>query len=107
MPAEDRYLKHTDRESYIWANNNLCANNSYGLGYNVYAVPEGQYLIGTNGRINPNATLGNIVNYNGNSYMLLPDDWRDATFQNGLRQEYNITATGSNEKVLSMVLQVT
>ena len=98
MPVENKYIKHTDRESYIWANNNLCANNSYGLGYNVYAVPEGQYLIGTNGRINPNATLGNIVNYNGNSYMLLPDDWRDATFQNGLRQEYNITATGSNEK---------
>ncbi|MDE5814193.1 MAG: TonB-dependent receptor plug domain-containing protein, partial [Muribaculaceae bacterium] len=32
-----------------------------GLGYMVYNVPEGQVLIGANGRLNPNATLGNRV----------------------------------------------
>lgn len=35
--------------------------SSGGLGYVVYAVPEGQQLIGTNGKLNPNATLGNRV----------------------------------------------
>ncbi len=42
-----------------------------GLGYVVYAVPEGQYLIGTNGRLNPNATLGNRV-YNNGNFIPLP-----------------------------------
>jgi DegV family protein with EDD domain len=33
------------------------------LGYNVYSVPAGQYLIGTNGKLNPAAKLGNVVEY--------------------------------------------
>ena len=84
--------------AWLWANQNLTANNSFGLGYNVYNVPEGQYLIGPDGKLNPNAALGNIISYNGNQYMLYPDDWVDAAFQNGLRQEYTVTATGSNQK---------
>ncbi len=40
-----------------------------------HAVPEGQYLIGTNGRLNPNATLGNRVYNNGKLDTLTPDDW--------------------------------
>ncbi len=100
--ALDRYavnkLGYTNSAAHVFANQNLTANNSYGLGYNVYRVPDGQYLIGTNGKLNPNAQLGNIINYNGNSYMLMPDDWTDATYQNGLRQEYTVTATGSNDK---------
>ena len=84
-------------DAYIWANQNLTASNSYGLGYNVYTLPEGQMLIGTNGKLNPNATLGRVVSNNGNLYTLMPDDWKDATFQNGLRQEYTVTANGSNE----------
>lgn len=91
-------VKHSPEESYQWAVNNLTASNAYGLGYNVFTVPEGQYLIGTNGRLNPNATLGRLVTSNGKQYMLMPDDWRDATFQSGLRQEYNVTATGTHDK---------
>ena len=81
-----------------WANQNLTASNEFGLGYNVFTVPNGQNLIGTNGKLNPNATLGNVISYNGNSYTLMPDDWVDAAFQNGLRQEYTLTASGSNNK---------
>ena len=81
-----------------WANQNLTAANEYGLVYNVFTVPDGQNLIGTNGKMNPNATLGNVINYGGNSYTLIPDDWVDAAFQNGLRQEYNLSASGSNQK---------
>ncbi len=63
-----------------------------GLGYVVYAVPEGQYLIGTNGRLNPNATLGNRVYNNGKLYTLTPDDWVDEAFPQcaapGIQHEY-------------------
>lgn len=71
--------------------------SSGGLGYNVYTVPNGEYLIGTNGRLNPNATLGRRVYKNGQVYTMLPDDWTDETYQNGFRQEYNVSVSGGNE----------
>ena len=77
--------------AHNWAVNNMFSG-AYNLGYNVYTVPQGQSLIGTDGKLNPNATLGRVVN----GYMLYPDSWRDAVYQTGLRQEYNVTATGSN-----------
>ena len=77
---------YSDMEAHNMANQHLTTNDAYGLGYNVYSVPEGQYMIGTNGKLNPNATLGNVVNYNGQDYMLLPDDWTDAAYKTGLRQ---------------------
>ena len=67
-------------------------NSDMTLWYNVYNVPKGQQLIGMNGKLNPNATLGNVVN----GYYLTPDDWTDAAYKNSLRQEYSITATGGN-----------
>ena len=84
--------------AHIMANQNLTANNAYGLGYNVYNVPTGQYMIGENGKLNPNATLGNLVSYQGQNYLLLPDDWTDAAYKNGLRQEYTVTATAGSDK---------
>ena len=84
--------------AHIMANNNLTAANSYGLGYNVYSVPAGQFMIGENGKLNPKARLGNVVNYNGQEYTLLPDDWTDAAYKNGLRQEYSLTATAGTDK---------
>ncbi|MBQ8520063.1 MAG: SusC/RagA family TonB-linked outer membrane protein, partial [Bacteroides sp.] len=85
--------------AWINANTNLTGKLGYGgLGYNVYTVPEGQYLIGTNGKLNPNATLGRIVNYKGEDYLLTPDDWQDVGTRTGNRQEYNLSISGSNEK---------
>ena len=46
-----------------------------GLGYQVFSVPEGQEFIGPDGKVNPSASLGNRVNYNGEDYLLMPDDW--------------------------------
>ncbi|MDE5967880.1 MAG: TonB-dependent receptor, partial [Muribaculaceae bacterium] len=69
-----------------------------GLGYNVFAVPNGEYLIGSNGKLNPNATLGNRVAYNGNIYTLLPDDWSKAGLRTGFREEYNVRLTGGNNQ---------
>lgn len=84
--------------AHVMANQNLTANNAYGLGYNVYSVPSGQYMIGENGKLNPNATLGNLVNYQGQQFLLLPDDWTDAAYKTGLRQEYTLTATAGTDK---------
>lgn len=54
------------------ASSGLTSNGTGGLGYNVYTVPEGQALIGTNGKLNPNATLGRKIIYNGQEYWLTP-----------------------------------
>lgn len=82
-----------------WANEHLINDSHYGLGYNVYTVPDGQMLVGTNGILNPNATLGSyVVGPDGNTYYIKPDSWADAAYQNGLRQEYSVTANGSNDK---------
>lgn len=69
-----------------------------GLGYIVYNVPEGQTLIGTNGRLNPNATLGNRVANNGEIYTLYPDNWLDEGMRDGFRQEYNMTVSSGNDR---------
>ena len=78
----------TDAAAHANAVANLI-NGDRGLQYNIYNVPTGQDLIGLNGKLNPNARMGNIVN----GYMLSADDWLDEAYKNGLRQEYNVTAT--------------
>lgn len=82
-----------DADAHSYALNNLI-NGTYGLAYNIYNVPEGETLIGTNGRLNPNAKMGNVVN----GYYLTADDWLDAAYRHGLRQEYNVTATQSTDR---------
>lgn len=70
----------------------------------VYDVPEGQYLIGENGRLNPNAKLGNVVHYAGQDYLLIlliPDDWSDYGIRNGIRKEYNLNLNGGNDRYSS------
>lgn len=82
-----------------WANNRMFNNEypEFGLGYNIYTVPNGQTLIGLNGKLNPNATLGRVVSYNGEEYFITPDSWMDAAYHNALRQEYNLSiAKGSD-----------
>ncbi|MDE6135572.1 MAG: SusC/RagA family TonB-linked outer membrane protein [Muribaculaceae bacterium] len=81
-----------------WANQNLTANNDYGLGYNMYNIPNGQALIGLNGKLNPNATLGRLVQYENAEYWLTPDNWMDAAYHNALRQEYNLSVAQGGDK---------
>ena len=69
-----------------------------GLGYQVFTVPDGQEFIGTDGMVNPAATLGNVVNYNGAEFLLTPDDWMKEAYRESLRQEYNISVSGGVEK---------
>ena len=68
------------------------------LQYNAYSVPDGQNLINPNGKLNPNAKLGNQYTYNGQTYYLQPDDWTKQAYSNALRQEYNVSIKGQTEK---------
>jgi TonB-linked SusC/RagA family outer membrane protein len=54
-------------------------------GYNSYNVANDQ-LIGLDGKLNPNAEL------------LYYDDWNKNLAQTGLRQDYNLSLSGGNEK---------
>ena len=89
---------NSEAQAHYLANQNLCSTGSYGLWYNVYNVPAGQAMIGTNGKLNPNATLGNLVSYNGQEYLLTPDNWLDEAYHNSLRQEYNLTVSSGSNK---------
>ena len=84
----------TDATAHAQANASMIYGDGTGLGYNVYNVPEGQYLIGVNGKLNPNATLGNVVN----GYYLTPDNWLDEAYKNSLRQEYNLAINGGTDR---------
>ncbi len=81
------------------ANSIICGQASAGgLGYQMYTVPDGQNFIGTDGKINPAATLGRKVSYQGTDYYLIPDDWNDAAYRKGLRQEYNLSVSAAHDK---------
>ena len=85
--------------AWIKANENLCGiQGNGGLGYNVFTVPENEYMIGINGKLNPNATLGRVVNYKGEDYYLAPEDWEEVGTRTGIRQEYNASVSAANER---------
>jgi len=88
-------LGYNANQANQYANKTLISNTtgSGGLGYQIYTVPEGQLLIGANGKLNPNATLG----YNDGTYYYTPDNWANEMFQNNLRQEYNLNISGAND----------
>ena len=87
------------QDAWMNANANLFGpSGNGGVGYNVYTIPEGEYLIGSNGKLNPNATLGRVVNYKGEDYLMTPDDWQDVGTRTGARQEYNLSISGASDK---------
>ena len=89
---ESRFnLGYNDNAAYKYANKGLESLT----GYQIYNIPPGQYLIGRNGKLNPNATLG----YSDGQYFYTPDDWEDESFRNGLRQEYVATVSGGSDKL--------
>ena len=69
------------------------------LAYNVFSYPDGEQLIGQNGKLNPNATLGRrYTGDNGVEYYLIPDDWTKLAYRNALRQEYNVSVNGGTDR---------
>ena len=90
---------YTAQDAHFMANQTLVADGSDGgVGYQVYDVPDGQAFIGSNGKLNPKAVLGRIVDYNGTKYYVTPDNWLENTYHNSLRQEYNVNVAAGNER---------
>ncbi len=89
------YYYYGQGQSIASANANANDAMLSDLVYNIYTVPDGEYLIGTDGRINPNATLGRTYTANGETYYLINDNMRDAAYHNALRQEYNVSVNGA------------
>jgi len=85
----------TSAEAYAFADANLFNQNNDGLGYQVYTIPTGEKLVGTNFKLNPNAVLG----YSDGQYYYTPDDWYDETFHSAFRQEYNASVTGATGRM--------
>lgn len=82
-------------EAYMRANENLFDVAAGGLGYQTYTIPEGQYAIGRNGKFNPSATEGYVLG----DHLIKADDWADAAYRNGVRQEYTLTVSGAQDKM--------
>ena len=93
----NRLVKNmSNREANLQASNDVAGPAAVGgLGYLTFTVPEGENLIGVNGKINPDATPGRKVFYKGQHYWLQPDDWMSESYMNSLRQEYNVSVSGS------------
>lgn len=83
---------YDNAQASAYASNNLITGTNMGLVYNVYNVPNNEVVI--NGKLNPNARLGNVVNGN----YLYPDSWFDEAYTQGKRQEYNVSVSNSTDK---------
>lgn len=93
------YNYYTNALNYGEASANVAANNKMlsDLGYNVYTIPTGQNLIGTDGRLNPNATLGRTYSTRGMEMYMTPDDWFKEAYHSAMRQEYNVAVNGGSD----------
>src|SRR5690606_2747375 len=87
-------LGYAPFEANAYANQRLVTNAEGGYGYQICTLPEGQLMVGTNGKLNPNATLG----YSDGEYFYTPDNWADETFQNNPRQDYNLSVSGGSDR---------
>ena len=89
------YHGATAEEAYAYADKYILDPNNGGLGVQIYNVPDGQKFIGTNFKLNPNATMG----YSDDDYTYIADDWYDELFHSSFRQEYNANVSGSTGKL--------
>ena len=99
--ALNNYAKangYSEEAAWRYANQNIITDDAMGLKYQVFNVPMGEMFIGLNGKLNPNATYGNLVTYQGQQYFLRPDNWLDETYSSSLRQEYNVSFANSKER---------
>lgn len=82
---------NSEADAHRYANDQIWSS----IGYQTWTVPNGQDIVGKNGKFNPNATPG----YVSGNYMYKADDWYDNTIMNGLHQEYNMSITGGTQKL--------
>jgi len=87
------YAGRSAAEAFAYADRNLFEQS--GIGYQVYTIPVGHRLIGSNFKLNPNATLG----YSDGDFYYTPDNWEKETLRsNNLRQEYNFSVQGGSSE---------
>ena len=68
------------------------------LAYNVYSYPEGEQLIGKDGKLNAHATLGRATTLSdGTQLWLQPDNWNDEAYKTGVRKEYTANIASGND----------
>lgn len=87
-------LNYTPENANIYANQKITSDSEGGSGYQIYTVPSGESLVGADGKLNPNATLG----YSDGKYYYTPDNWADEMFKHNKREEYNLSMTGADNK---------
>jgi TonB-linked SusC/RagA family outer membrane protein len=106
-PAQyyEAYYSQLYNQYYYGQGNDVATANSRAntrmisdLGYNVYTLPEGQLLVGEDGKLNPRATLGRKYTYNGTEYYMQPDNWQDMAYKTALRQEYNVSINSGSDR---------
>lgn len=87
-------------DAHSQANHHL-TNSSTGVGpgYMVFSYPSGEDFIQQGGVMNPSATMGTLYKYNDQEMWLQADDWEKEGLQNGLRQEYNVSVSGSSNQI--------
>lgn len=96
----DTARAHREANEAFWK-----SNQEGGLGgYVVFTAPENEYLIGTNGKMNPNAQLGRLVTNErtGEQYWITPDDWRNEAYKTGIRQDYTLSVSGGSDRLQLM-----
>ena len=106
IDSPDRYMETLYKSHYNAALYNLGYSadraHSYAnsqlfpaLGYQMYTLNGAPGLIGTNGKIDPRATLG----YSDGRNYFTPDDWTKGTIDSQMRQEYNVSVSGGTDKL--------
>ena len=98
----EAYYAQLYNYSYYGSGATPAAANAYAnakmiadLGYQVYSVPATEQIIGLDGKLNPNATLGYT---DAAGYYYQPDDWRKAAYKNAARKEYTVSVNGGNDR---------
>ena len=84
-------LGYSSAAAHAYANNNLFG----AIGYPIYTLPQGEGLIGMDGKVNPNAVLG----YSDGKYYYTPDDWDKEMIGSEMRQEYNMSVAGGSDRI--------
>ena len=82
-------------KSNAYANSTIFTEGGGGFGYPIYTIPQGQSLIGMDGKLNPSATLG----YSDGEFYYVPDDWAKEMFSTNARQEYNASISSSTDRM--------
>ena len=84
-------MGYSSAAAHAYANNNLFG----AIGYPIYTLPQGEGLIGMDGKVNPNAVLG----YSDGKYYFTPDNWDKEMIGSEMRQEYNMSVAGGSDRI--------